>query len=36
LAKFAKTHKKLLEELHIPADVLVFYSKEKFEKSLKK
>jgi hypothetical protein len=34
--KFAKTHKKLLEELHIPADVLVFYSKEKFEKSLKK
>jgi len=34
--KFAKTHKKLLEELHLPADVLVFYSKEKFEKRLKK
>jgi hypothetical protein len=34
--KFAKTHKKLLEELHLPADVLVFYSKEKAEKSLKK
>jgi len=35
-AQFAKTHKKLLEELHLPADVLVFYSKEKYEKSLKK
>ena len=34
--KFAKTHKKLLEELHLPADVLVFYSKEKAEKRLKK
>jgi hypothetical protein len=34
--KFAKTHKKLLEELHIPADVLIFYSKEKAEKRLKK
>jgi hypothetical protein len=35
-AQFAKTNKKLLEELHLPADVLVFYSKEKYEKSLKK
>ena len=34
--KFAKTHKKLLEELHIPADVLVVYSKERAEKRLKK
>jgi len=34
--KFAKTHKKLLQELHLPADILVFYSKEKYEKSLKK
>ena len=35
-AQFAKTNKKLLEELHIPADVLIFYSKEKAEKRLKK
>ena len=27
--RFAKTHGKLLEELHIPADVLVFYNLEK-------
>jgi len=34
--KFAKTHKKLLEELHVPADFLVVYSKERHYKSLKK
>jgi hypothetical protein len=34
--KFAKTHKKLLEELHLPADVLIVYSKERSEKRLKK
>jgi len=34
--KFAKTHDKLLEELHIPADVLIVYSKERAEKRLKK
>ena len=34
--KFAKAHKKLLEELHLPADVLIFYSKERAEKRLKK
>ena len=35
-AQFAKTHKKLLEELHIPADVLVVYSKKRAGKRLKK
>jgi len=34
--KFAKTHKKLLEELHIPSDFLVVYSKARYYKSLKK
>ena len=33
--KFAKTHKKLLEELHIPADVLVVYNLEKAKKRKK-
>jgi hypothetical protein len=30
--KFAKTHGKLLDELHLPSDVLSIYSKERFEK----
>jgi hypothetical protein len=34
--RFAKTHVKLLEKLHLPSDVLVFYSKERAEKRLKK
>jgi len=33
--KFAKTHKKLLEELRIPYDILNVYSKENIEKKLK-
>jgi hypothetical protein len=34
--KFAKTHKKLLEELHLPLTPLHFYTKSKAEKKLKK
>ena len=29
--KFAKTHSKLLDELHLPSDILTIYSKERFE-----
>ena len=32
---FAKTHTKLLDELHLPSDVLTIYSKERFEKRKK-